>query len=155
MEMYSQRLQDQCLTVQSTEMGGMCTLRYLNFGIRVSVSEKSGINDLVGKRKDGKYGVMSGSCELSRESISDDLIEKLSRNGIVAIPITKEDIHLEKLENKVCQQYATLDCSENVILLDTIHIKLMTSYYPIDKLRKLKELENAMYIDLLSDSNGN
>lgn len=31
----------------------------------------------------------------------------------------------------------------------------MTSHYPIDKLRKLKGLENAMYIDPLADSNGN
>lgn len=133
----------------------MCTLRCPSFGMRVSISEKAGINDLVGERKNGQYGAMSGSCELSRESISDDLIEKLSRDGVVAIPIPKEDIHLEKLENKVCQQYATLEFAENVILLDTGHIKLMTSYYPIDKLRKLKGLENAMYIDPLSGSNGN
>ena len=62
---------------------------------------------------------------------------------------------MEKLDNKVCQQYATLEFGENVILLDTGHIKLMTSHYPIDKLRKLKGLENAMYIDPLAGSNGN
>ena len=62
---------------------------------------------------------------------------------------------LEKLENKVCQQYATLAFGENVILLDTGHIKLMTSHYPIDKLRKIRGLENATYIDPISAGNGN
>lgn len=133
----------------------MCTLRCPTFGMRVSISEKVGIADIIGKRKSGEPGAMSGSCEISRESISNDLIEKLDRDGVVVIPIPKEDIHLEKLDNKVCQQYATLDFGENVILLDTGHIKLMTSHYPIDKLRKIKGLENAMYIDPLAASNGN
>lgn len=133
----------------------MCTLRCPSFGMRVSISEKVGISDLIGERKSGEYGAMSGSCEISRESISNDIIEKLDREGVVVIPIPKEDINLEKLENKVCQQYATLDFGENVILLDTGHIKLMTSHYPIDKLRKIKGLENVMYIDPLAASNGN
>lgn len=133
----------------------MCTLRCPTFGMRVSISEKVGIADIIGKRKSGEPGAMSGSCEISRDSISNDLIEKLDRDGVVVIPIPKEDIHLEKLDNKVCQQYATLEFGENVILLDTGHIKLMTSHYPIDKLRKIKGLENAMYIDPLAASNGN
>ena len=133
----------------------MCTLRCPSFGMRVSISEKAGISDLIGERNSGEHGAMSGSCEISRESISNDLIEKLDKDGVVVIPIPKEDIHLEKLDNKVCQQYSTLDFGENVILLDTGHIKLMTSHYPIDKLRKLKGLENAMYIDPLAGSNGN
>lgn len=133
----------------------MCTLRCPSFGMRVSISEKAGISDLIGERKSGEHGAMSGSCEISRESISNDIVEILNRDGVFVIPIPKEDIHLEKLDNKVCQQYATLDFGENVILLDTGHIKLMTSHYPIDKLRKLKGLENAMYIDPLAGSNGN
>ena len=133
----------------------MCTLRCPSFGMRVSISEKVGISDLIGERNSGEHGAMSGSCEISKESISNDLIEKLDKDGVVVIPIPKEDIHLEKLDNKVCQQYATLEFGENVILLDTGHIKLMTSHYPIDKLRKLKGLENAMYIDPLAGSNGN
>ncbi|MGL5084409.1 MAG: FAD-dependent oxidoreductase, partial [Clostridium sp.] len=84
-----------------------------------------------------------------------DLIEVLEKDGVVVIPIPKEDIHLEKLSQKVCQQYATLEFGENIILLDTGHVKLMTSFYPIDKLRKIKGLENAMYIDPLSASKGN
>lgn len=133
----------------------MCTLRCPSFGSRVSISEKAGIVDLVGERKNGIHGAMSGSCELSRESVSNEIIEKLEQDGVVFIPIPKEDIHLEKLDQKVCQQYATLEFGENVILLDTGHIKLMTSHYPIDKLRKIKGLENAVYIDPIAGGNGN
>ena len=133
----------------------MCTLRCPTFGTRVSISEKAGIIDIVGKRKNGLNGAMSGSCEISRASIASDILEKLVKDGVVILPIPKEDIHLEKLSNKVCQQYATLEFAKNVILLDTGHIKLMTSYYPIEKLRKIKGLENAVYIDPLSGGNGN
>jgi Glucose inhibited division protein A len=133
----------------------MCVLRCPSFGTRVSVSEKAGIKDLVGERASGKKGAMSGSCELPREGLSPELIEKLDKDGVVVIPVPKEDIHLEKLDEKVCQQYATLDFAENVVLLDTGHIKLMTSYYPIDKLRKIPGLERARYIDPLAGSIGN
>lgn len=133
----------------------MCTLRCPSFGSRVSISEKAGVKDIVGKRKNGLSGAMSGSCEISRDSLSTELLEILKKDGVAIIPIPKEDIHLEKLENKVCQQYATLAFGENVILLDTGHIKLMTSHYPIDKLRKIKGLENATYIDPIAAGNGN
>ncbi|MDZ5010452.1 FAD-dependent oxidoreductase, partial [Clostridium perfringens] len=52
-------------------------------------------------------------------------------------------------------QYALKDFAENIILLDTGHIKLMTSYYPLEKLRKIPGLENARYIDPLSGGNSN
>jgi hypothetical protein len=133
----------------------MCILRCPSFGIRVSISEKAGVKDLVGKRSNGKKGAMSGSCEIPREGISDDLIKKLDKDGVVVLPMPKEDVHLDKLEEKVCQQYATLDFAENVILLDTGHIKVMTSYYPLDKLRKIPGLEKARYIDPLAGSLGN
>lgn len=133
----------------------MCVLRCPCFGSRVSISEKCGVEDLVGQRADGKRGAMSGSCEISKNSISMDIVGRLEKDGVVIIPIAKEDIHLEKLSQKVCQQYATLEFAENVILLDTGHVKLMTSHYPLDKLRNIKGLENAMYIDPLGASNGN
>ncbi|NRT71033.1 FAD-dependent oxidoreductase [Clostridium beijerinckii] len=133
----------------------MCTLRCPSFGARVSISSKAGVNDLVGERANGMKGAMSGSCEFPRESLSKDIIKELEKNGVVVIPIPKEDIHLEKLEQKVCQQYATLEFAENIILLDTGRIKLMTSHYPLDKLRKIKGLENVVYIDPLVGSNGN
>ncbi|WP_026887455.1 FAD-dependent oxidoreductase [Clostridium beijerinckii] len=133
----------------------MCTLRCPSFGARVSISSKAGVNDLVGERANGMKGAMSGSCEFPRESLSKDIIKELEKSGVVVIPIPKEDIHLEKLEQKVCQQYATLEFAENIILLDTGRVKLMTSHYPLDKLRKIKGLENVVYIDPLVGGNGN
>lgn len=133
----------------------MCTLRCPSFGTRVSISEKAGIADHIGERSNGIKGAMSGSCEFPRESLSRDILAELDKKGVVVIPIPKEDIHLEKLEQKVCQQYATLEFGENIILLDTGRIKLMTSHYPIDKLRKIKGLENVVYVDPLAGSNGN
>ncbi|CUU47423.1 FAD-dependent oxidoreductase [Clostridium beijerinckii] len=133
----------------------MCTLRCPSFGARVSISSKAGVNDLVGERANGMKGAMSGSCEFPRESLSKDIIKELEKSGVVVIPIPKEDVHLEKLEQKVCQQYATLEFAENIILLDTGRVKLMTSHYPLDKLRKIKGLENVVYIDPLVGSNGN
>lgn len=133
----------------------MCTLRCPSFGARVSISSRAGVNDLVGERTNGMKGAMSGSCEFPRESLSKDIIKELEKSGVVVIPIPKEDIHLEKLEQKVCQQYATLEFAENIILLDTGRVKLMTSHYPLDKLRKIKGLENVVYIDPLVGSNGN
>jgi hypothetical protein len=133
----------------------MCTLRCPSFGARVSISSKAGASDLVGERANGIKGAMSGSCEFPRESISKDILKELDEKGVVVIPIPKEDVHLEKLEQKVCQQYATLEFGENIILLDTGRIKLMTSHYPLDKLRKIKGLEDVVYIDPLAGSNGN
>ncbi|MDB1941706.1 FAD-dependent oxidoreductase [Clostridium tertium] len=133
----------------------MCILRCPSFGSRESLSAKAGIKDIIGERSNGTPGAMSGSCELPRESFSEDIIEKLDKYGVVTLPVPKEDVNLDKLSQKVCQQYALKEFAENVILLDTGHIKLMTSYYPLDKLRKIPGLENARYIDPLSGGNSN
>lgn len=133
----------------------MCILRCPTFGSRESLSLKAGIKDIIGERSNGTPGAMSGSCEMPRESLSDELLEELRIKGVATLPIPKEDINLDKLSQKVCQQYALKEFAENVILLDTGHIKLMTSYYPIEKLRKIKGLENARYIDPLSGGTSN
>jgi hypothetical protein len=133
----------------------MCILRCPSFGSRVSLSAKAGIKDLYGERNDGSPGAFSGSCELPRESLSDELLKELDEKGAVTLKIPPEDINLEKLNLKVCQQYALKEYAENIVLLDTGHIKLMTPYYPIDKLRKLPGLENARFMDPYSGSKGN
>lgn len=128
----------------------MCILRCPTFGGRESLSAKAGISDIIGERNNGMPGAMSGSCELPRESLSKELLDEVTTKGVASIPIPPEDINLDKLSQKVCQQYALKEFAENVILLDTGHIKLMTSYYPLEKLRKIPGLENAKYIDPLS-----
>jgi folate-dependent tRNA-U54 methylase TrmFO/GidA len=74
---------------------------------------------------------------------------------VAVLKVPEEDINLEKLKQKVCQQYALKEFAENIVLLDTGHVKLMTSYYPLDKLRKIKGLENAKFIDPYAGGKGN
>lgn len=133
----------------------MCILRCPSFGPRVSISRKAGIGDIMGKRKDGSYGAFSGSCKLEKGSLSDEVVKELNEKGVAILPICKEDITEEKLDIKVCQQYSLKEYAENIILLDTGHAKLMTPYYPLDKLRKIPGLESARYIDPYAGSRGN
>ncbi len=133
----------------------MCVLRCPAFGPRVSISYRAGIEDLKGEREEDVYGAFSGSCKLAKESLADDIIKELDETGVAILKVPKEDINLEKLKLKVCQQYALKEFAENIILLDTGHVKLMTSYYPLEKLRKIKGLENAKYIDPYAGGKGN
>jgi hypothetical protein len=133
----------------------MCVLRCPAFGPRVSISMRAGIEDLQGEREDDIYGAFSGSCKLCKESLEPSIVEELNKNGVVVLKVPKEDINMDKLKAKVCQQYALKEFAENVILLDTGHVKLMTSYYPLEKLRKIKGLENSKYIDPYAGGKGN
>jgi hypothetical protein len=133
----------------------MCVLRCPAYGPRVSISYRAGIEDLKGEREEDVYGAFSGSCKLAKESLSDDVIKELDETGVVVLKVPEEDVNLDKLRLKVCQQYALKEFAENIILLDTGHAKLMTSYYPLNKLRKIKGLENAKYIDPYAGGKGN
>jgi hypothetical protein len=133
----------------------MCVLRCPAFGPRVSISYRAGIEDLKGEREEDVYGAFSGSCKLAKESLADYIVKELEETGVAILKVPEEDINLEKLKLKVCQQYALKEFAENIILLDTGHVKLMTSYYPLDKLRKIKGLENAKYIDPYAGGKGN
>ena len=133
----------------------MCILRCPAFGPRVSISYRAGIEDLKGERQEDVYGAISGSCKLAKDSLSDDVVKQLDATGVVVLKVPEEDVNLEKLKLKVCQQYALKEFAENIILLDTGHAKLMTSYYPLEKLRKIKGLEYAKYIDPYAGGKGN
>ncbi|ABY92864.1 FAD-dependent oxidoreductase [Thermoanaerobacter sp. X514] len=133
----------------------MCILRCPSFGPRISISYRAGVEDLLGMRADEVYGAFSGSCKLNKESLSKEIREKLERDGVVVLPVPKEDINMEKLNLKVCQQYALPEYAENVILLDTGYVKLMTPFYPLEKLRKIPGLERARYDDPYSGGKAN
>lgn len=133
----------------------MCVLRCPAFGPRVSLSSRAGVEDLQGEREDDVFGAMSGSCKLAKESLSKEIVEKLDKEGVVILKVPEEDVNLDKLKLKVCQQYALKEFAENIILLDTGHAKLMTSYYPLEKLRKIKGLEHAKYVDPYGGGKGN
>jgi len=133
----------------------MCILRCPTFGPRISISKKAGMEDILAKRSDGSYGAFSGSCKLNKDSLSEEIVKELNERGVVVLPVPTEDINKGKLEKKVCQQYALKEYAENVILLDTGHAKLMAPYYPLEKLRKIRGLENARYEDPYSGGIGN
>lgn len=133
----------------------MCVLRCPAFGPRVSISSRAGVEDLQGERDDDSYGAMSGSCKLAKESLSDEVVKELDEKGVVVLKVPPEDVNLDKLKLKVCQQYALKEFAENIVLLDTGHAKLMTSYYPLDKLRKIPGLEKAKYVDPYAGGKGN
>jgi hypothetical protein len=133
----------------------MCILRCPSFGPRTSISQRAGVEDILGQRGDECYGAFSGSCKLNKDSLSDEIRETLDREGVVVLKVPAEDVKMEKLSAKVCQQYALREYAENVVLLDTGHAKLMTSFYTLEDLRKIPGLENARYEDPYSGGKGN
>lgn len=133
----------------------MCVLRCPAFGPRVSITQKAGNTDIMGRRSDGAFGAFSGSGKLVKESLSDEIQRKLDETGVVVIPLPKEEIHREKLELKVCQQYALPAFAENIILLDTGYAKIMTPFFSLEDLRRIPGFENARYADPYAGGKGN
>lgn len=133
----------------------MCVLRCPAFGPRISISYRCGIEDIKGERQEDVFGAFSGSCKLEKDSLSQELLKQLEETGVVVLKVPPEDINTDKLKQKVCQQYALKEFAENIVLLDTGHAKLMTPYYPLDKLRKIKGLEDAKFVDPYAGGKGN
>ncbi|HOB82218.1 MAG TPA: FAD-dependent oxidoreductase [Peptococcaceae bacterium] len=133
----------------------MCILRCPSYGPRISISQRAGVEDLLGQRGDELYGAFSGSCKLAKHSLGSEIVEQLDKEGVVVVPVPVEDVNLKKLDYKVCQQYALKEYAENLVLLDTGYVKLMTSYYPLEKLRRIPGFEHARYDDPYSGGKGN
>ncbi|AKL95337.1 glucose-inhibited division protein A [Clostridium aceticum] len=133
----------------------MCILRCPSFGPRVSLSHKAGVEDILGQRANGSFGAFSGSCKLNKDSLSEEIVDALNSKGVYILAVPKEDINMDKLNMKVCQQYALKEYAENLILLDTGHAKLMAPFYPLEKLRRLKGFENARFEDPYAGGVGN
>lgn len=132
----------------------MCILRCPSFGPRVSVAEKAGVREKMGRTPTGQVGSMSGSCKILKDSLAPDLQRVLDRDGVLVLPLPAE-LRKADLSKKACQQYALPDFAENLILLDTGHAKLMTSYFPLEALRSVPGLENARYEDPYAAGVGN
>lgn len=133
----------------------MCVLRCPSWGGRVSIAGRAGVAEVMGKRPDGSLGAMSGSCKLHKDSVDPAIAAELNRTGVVVVPLPKEMVHAEKLTIKSCQQYALPAFAENLVLLDTGHVKLMTAYYPVEELRRVRGMENARYEDPYAGGKGN
>lgn len=133
----------------------MCIQRCPSFGPRVSISSKAGIQDLIGRRKNGKYGAMSGSCKLITDTLGKDIRKALQEKGVAVIKLPKRFINKEKLSMKVCQQYALEDYANKIILLDTGYAKLMTPFFPLEELRQIPGFENVRFDDPYAAGKGN
>lgn len=133
----------------------MCILRCPAFGPRVSLTQKAGRNDIMGMRKDGAFGAFSGSGKLEKQSLSEEIQDKLNDTGVAIVPVPKQLINEKKLEVKVCQQYALEEFAENIVLLDTGYAKIMTPFFELEKLRQIPGFENARYIDPYAGGRGN
>ncbi len=135
----------------------MCILRCPSFGGRVSIAGLAGVEETKGRRPDGGYGAMSGSCKLNKDSLDSGLVAEMERTGVVVIPVPKElaEQKGKLLGIKSCQQYALKEYAENVVLLDTGHAKLMSPFYPLADLRSIPGLENARYEDPYAGGKGN
>ena len=133
----------------------MCIVRCPTFGPRVSLTALAGIAEKQGKRKDGSIGAVSGSCKLIKDTIAPHIVDELDRTGKAIIPMPEHLIHTNKLGAKACQQYALKEYAENVILLDTGQVKLMTSFVPLHELRQVPGLEEVRYEDPYSGTVGN
>jgi hypothetical protein len=144
-------------TVNCTKYGNgcaMCILRCPSFGGRVSIAAKCGITEMIGKKGD-HVGAMSGACKLFKESLSGEVVETLNREGVAIIPIPVSMRSADKLATKACQQYALPEFLDNIVLLDTGHAKLMTTFFPLDALRQIPGMESARYEDPYAGGLGN
>ena len=133
----------------------MCIIRCPSFGPRISIAARAGAQEMIGRKSDGSLGAMSGSCKLHKGSLSQQLVNELNTKGVVIIPIPADLKKAESLAIKACQQYALKEFADNIILLDTGHAKLMSPFYPLDKLRKIPGFENARYEDPYAGGVGN
>ncbi|MHC1783674.1 MAG: FAD-dependent oxidoreductase [Anaerolineaceae bacterium] len=133
----------------------MCILRCPSWGPRISVAAKMGIVEKMGRKSDGSIGAMSGSCKLHKDSVAKSIVDEMERTGVCVVPIPKDLVHTEKLAAKACQQYALPEFADNLVLLDTGHVKLMTPFFPLEDLRKVPGMENSRYEDPYSGGKGN
>ena len=133
----------------------MCVLRCPTFGPRASVAGMAGIAEKQGRKGDGSIGAMSGSCEFSKDQMDPKLAAELEAKGVLVIPLPQSLIDEKKLGAKACQQYASADYANNIILLDTGRVKLMTSHMPLDKLRRVPGFERVRYDDPYAATLGN
>lgn len=109
----------------------------------------------MGKRADGTPGAFSGSCKLEKESLSEELRQRLERDGVAVVPLPEEMINEGKLSKKVCRQYALPQYAANVILIDTGAVKMMTPFFPLEQLRQVQGFENARFADPYAGGKGN
>ncbi|MCX7779837.1 MAG: FAD-dependent oxidoreductase [Negativicutes bacterium] len=133
----------------------MCVLRCPAFGPRVSITAKADVKEYTGRKTDGSSGAMSGSCKLAKDSLSEDIRRILEATGVVVVKLPDELVKTNSLGKKACTQYAVDEYATNLVLLDTGHAKLMTSFFPLEELRTIPGFESARFADPYAGGKGN
>lgn len=133
----------------------MCVLRCPTFGGRVSLAALCGVKEMIAGTSAGTLGAYSGSCKLQKDSLDRALVAELEEKGVVLVPLPEHLKVTSKLALKACQQYADLEYAENLVLLDTGHAKLMSSYFPLADLQTVPGFAHARYADPYSGGVGN
>jgi len=133
----------------------MCMLRCPSFGPRQSVCHLAGAREAGLQTRRPAPGVFSGSCDLIKGSLSEDLVSRLEDEGALVVPLPGEMVNTSKLSSKACQQYALPEFAENLILLDNGMAKMMTPYMPLDILRRIPGFDSARYAEPLSGGKSN
>jgi len=132
-----------------------CVLRCPTFGSRVGVAGKAGVRERSVKRPDGKRGAYSGACEIPKETVDPALRALLEQNSSLVVPLPEELVNTAKLTVKACQQYAAKEFAQNLVILDNGYFKLITPFFPLEKLRRVPGFEKARYEDPYSGGVGN
>jgi len=134
----------------------MCILRCPAFGDRVSIAQKAGVKELMGKRLDGSIGPMSAAYSLLKESLAPQLRDELERVGYVIVPMPKELINYKRTESITASGNIDKGFAENVVLLDNGYAKrIAAGYTPLSELNKVPGLERARYADPYAGGIGN
>jgi hypothetical protein len=133
----------------------MCIMRCPTFGPRVSLAGLTGVAEMQGRKADGSIGAMSGSFVLAKDSVAKSIVREAEAKGSVVVPLPAHLINAEKLGTKACQQYNLPQYADNLVLLHNTHLKLMSTYMPLDQLRQVPGFENARYEDPYAGTVGN
>lgn len=135
----------------------MCFQRCPAFGDRVSIAAKAGVKELLGKKLDGSLGPMTAAFSLVKESLAPKVREEMERVGVVWLPVPPELINYKRTENITASANIDKGFAENIVLVDIGgHAKRIAGgYTPLDELRKVPGLEQAVYADPYAGTIGN
>lgn len=135
----------------------MCFQRCPAFGDRVSIAAKAGVKELKGKKRDGTYGPTNSAYALFKESLSAEIRQELERNGIICIPIPKALVNYERTRNITASANIDAGFAENALLVDIGFVakRIAGGYTPLEELRRIPGLENAIYAEPFAGTIGN
>jgi len=128
----------------------MCTYyRCPMFGDRVSIATQAGARSFYRARPDGTPGTVGAAVVLHKGSLSNEIREKLQKDGTMTIPLPKELVDYNKLN--LIGATRTREQMEYINLVDIGDTAKCVGlvYLSLEKLRKLPGFEQASIEDPL------